>query len=82
VKPGDEENAGSAFGGLKVSWTTGIWILLLTLGVWVFFYMKQAQLDPASTGFVALAVAVIVLSVQWAFSRIRRGRSDGGGSAK
>ncbi len=73
----DDENAGSAFGGRKVPWRTGIWILLLTLAVWSFFYVKQAQLDAASTGVVALAVIIFVFAAQWLWSLIRRSKKIG-----
>ena len=74
-----DEDSASAFGGMRVPWATGIWILSLTLAVWLFFYVKQVPLDAASTGVVALAVMIFVVTAQWLWSRIRRGQKDRSG---
>lgn len=65
-----------------MSWGTGVSILLLTLAVWIFFYVEQMKLDAGSTAVVALAVTVLVVGTQWVWSRIRRGRDEKGGVAK
>ena len=59
-----------------MSWGTGIWILLLTLAVWVFFYVEQMKLDEGSTAVVALAVTILVVAAQWIWSRVRRTRDE------
>ena len=72
----------SVLEGLKVSWGTAMWILLLTLAVWTYFYVERLPLDAAATAVVALAVTVIVVAAQWLWSRIRRGPQDKNGTAK
>jgi len=67
---------------LKVSWGTGIWILLLTLAVWIFFDVEQMKLDAGSTAVVALAVTILVVAAQWIRSRVRRTRGEKSGVAK
>ena len=67
---------------MKVSWGTGIWILLLTLAVWVFFYVEQMKLDEGSTAVVALAVTILVVAAQWIWSRVRRTRDEKSRAAK
>jgi type VI protein secretion system component VasK len=81
VKP-EGGNPNSSLGGLKVSWRTGIWILLITLAVWIYFYVKQMQLDQTATVVVALAATVLVVVAQWLWSRIRRSRENKSGGAK
>ena len=65
-----------------MSWGTGIWILLLTLAVWVFFYVEQMKLDEGSTAVVALAVTILVVAAQWIWSRVRRTRDEKSRAAK
>jgi membrane protein DedA with SNARE-associated domain len=67
---------------VKVSWGMGMWILLLTLAVWIFFDVKQMKLDAGSTAVVALAVTVLVMAAQWIWSRVRRTRDEKSGAAK
>ena len=67
---------------MKVSWGTGIWILLLTLAVWIFFDVEQMKLDAGSTAVVALAVTILVVAAQWIRSRVRRTRDEKSGVAK
>jgi type VI protein secretion system component VasK len=81
VKPEGGEPS-SSLGGLKASWRTGIWILLITLAVWIYFYVQHMQLDQTATVVVALAATVLVVVAQWLWSRIRRSREDKSGGAK
>jgi hypothetical protein len=82
VEPDGDGKPSSSLGGLKVSWGTGIWILLITLAVWIYLYVKHMQLDQAATVVVALAATVLVVVAQWLWSRIRRSRKDKSGGAK
>ena len=82
MKPDGDDKTSSILGGFKVSWGTGMWILLLTLAVWIYFYVERMQLDSASTAVVALAVTVIVVAAQRLWSRVRRNREDKSGTAK
>lgn len=72
----------SSWGGLKVSWRTGIWILLITLAVWIYFYVQHMQLDQTATAVVALAAMVLVVVAQWLWSHVRRSRENKSGGAK
>ena len=55
-------------GPFKVSLGVGISVLLLTLAVWIFFYVEQMPLDPGSTTVVALGAALSVVLVRWLWS--------------
>ena len=81
MKPEDGKPS-SSLGGLKVSWRTGIWILLITLAVWIYFYVEHLPLDQTATVVVALAATVLVVVAQWLWSRIRRSRENKSGGAK
>lgn len=82
MTPDDDDKPSLSLGSFKVSWSTGLWILLITLAIWIYFYVEQMQLDPAATAVVALAVAVCVVVVQRLWSRIRRSRKAGSGETK
>jgi membrane protein DedA with SNARE-associated domain len=82
MKPDGDNKPSSTLGGLKVSWSTGMWVLLLTLAVWIYFHYKDMPLNQADTTVVVLAVTVIVVVVQWLWSRLRRSREDRSGTAK
>jgi len=71
VEHGDA-TPGLGFGGLKVSWGTGALIVILTLAVWIYFWMEQLPLDAASTSVVVFAIAVCVIAGKWLLSRLRR----------
>ena len=71
----EESHSGSdesPFGGL---WLAGVIILLLTLGVWVFFYSEygdQGQLSLADTTVVAFIIAFVVFGARWLLQRRAR----------
>ncbi len=53
-------------------WALGILILLLTLAVWIFFYVERMPLDAGSTSVVALAMTLLVWIGRWCWLRVRR----------
>lgn len=60
---------------LNVRWGLGMLILLLTLAVWIFFYVERMPLDAAGTSVVALLMTLLVWMGRWCWLRLRR-RAD------
>jgi hypothetical protein len=68
------DSGASPFGGW---WLAGILFLLLTLGVWVFFYSEYGEageLSSSDTTVVALIIALIVFGGRWILVRVSRKR--------
>ena len=69
----DRSSSGSSpFGG---SWFAGALFLLLTVAVWVSFYLiygEAGKLDQAETTVLALVMALIVFGGRWCIGRFRR----------
>lgn len=68
----DDNRPASAFGGLKLPWGVVMLILVLTGAVWIFFYVEDMQLDPGSTGVVALFIIIVVMLGRWVLTRGQR----------
>ena len=65
----DDNRPAYTFGGLKLPWGTVMLILVLTLAVWLFFYLEGMELDPGSTCVVALLVTIPVALGRWLLTR-------------
>jgi heme/copper-type cytochrome/quinol oxidase subunit 4 len=62
----------SPFGAL---WLAGLVFVLVTLAVWVFFYVRYGeagQLNGAETTVVAIVIAVAVFGTRWCILRFRK----------
>lgn len=66
-----EDDKGQEF-KIGVSWAVAIWIVVLTLAVWIFFRIEHMPLDPAGTAVVALTMTIIVVGGKWLWSRARQ----------
>ena len=54
-------------------------ILVLSLGVWMFFYLSPgAPLDASETAVVVGVCALVVFVLRWAWARVRGARNGGG----
>jgi hypothetical protein len=67
-----DDDSPRTLGSLKLPWGTVILILVLTGGVWIFFYKEGMQLDQASTAVVALVVIILVMLGRWLLKRGHR----------
>jgi hypothetical protein len=65
----DQKASKASTGRVNVSFSVGAAVLLLTLAVWVFFYVEQMPLDPGSTAIVALVATLLVLAVRRLWTR-------------
>ncbi len=64
----------TGWSSVPVSWRTTLWIVMLTLLVWVAFSYAKVPLDGPSTAVVALLFTIVLISGQWLWSRLSRNR--------
>ena len=64
-------------GTLKGSLATAFLIVVLGLGVWVFFYVTSLPLNFSETTFVVLVCAAIVSFGKWMWGRLRGTKASG-----
>ncbi len=74
----DEEKE-ARFSFFTLSGRNAAVVLALTLLAWVLFYEAQLPLDLPATGVIALAALLLVLAVQFVWSRVFRARGKPGG---
>lgn len=68
----DQKASKASTGQVSVPFSIGAVVLLLTLSIWVFFYIEQMPLDPGSTAVVALIATLLVLVARRLWTRRAR----------